>query len=175
MWSRFRACWPTMPIGLLCVYYTTWFRVVNAESLARRQVNTSFRMMQSSDCAVSAAAYVRALCCCWQDSRFTSTSSARWTCAHSPRRIASTWYRELGLSVGNLVGISWHCAYIDSAVRLSPFLAKFKHRSYETNPCCASNGPITIVIRARFEHDSATTRYEVFRALAYEIVYENQW
>ena len=48
------------------------------------------------------------------------------------------------------------------------------------------NGPITIAIRARFEHDSttirlqhATTRYEVFRALAYEIVYEivyeNQW
>ena len=30
-------------------------------------------------------------------------------------------------------------------------------------------------IRVRFEHDSATTRYEVFRALAYEIVYENQW
>jgi len=46
----------------------------------------------------------------------------------------------------------------------------------------AANGPITIAIRARFEHDSttirlqhATTRYEVFRALAYEIVYENQW
>ena len=44
------------------------------------------------------------------------------------------------------------------------------------------NGPITIAIRARFEYDSttirlqhATTRYEVFRALAYEIVYENQW
>jgi len=43
-------------------------------------------------------------------------------------------------------------------------------------------GPITIAIRARFEYDSttirlqhATTRYEVFRALAYEIVYENQW
>ena len=41
-------------------------------------------------------------------------------------------------------------------------------------------GPITIAIRARFEYDSttirlqhATTRYEVFRALAYEIVYEN--
>ena len=37
-------------------------------------------------------------------------------------------------------------------------------------------GPITIAIRARFEYDSstirlqhATTRYEVFRALAYEI------
>ena len=30
-------------------------------------------------------------------------------------------------------------------------------------------------IRVRFEHDSATTRYEVFRALAYEIVYENLW
>ena len=27
----------------------------------------------------------------------------------------------------------------------------------------------------RFDYDSATTRYEVFRALAYEIVYENQW
>jgi len=26
-----------------------------------------------------------------------------------------------------------------------------------------------------YEHDSATTRYEVFRALAYEIVYENHW
>ena len=45
-----------------------------------------------------------------------------------------------------------------------------------------SYGPITIAIRARFEHDSstiqlqhATTRYEVFRALVYEIVYENQW
>ena len=45
-----------------------------------------------------------------------------------------------------------------------------------------ANGPITIAIRARFEYDSttirlqhATTRYEVFRALAYEIVYENQW
>ena len=44
------------------------------------------------------------------------------------------------------------------------------------------NGPITIAIRARFEYDSttirlqhATTRYEVFRVLAYEIVYENQW
>jgi len=43
-------------------------------------------------------------------------------------------------------------------------------------------GPITIAIRARFEYDSttirlqhATTRSEVFRALAYEIVYENQW
>ena len=39
-----------------------------------------------------------------------------------------------------------------------------------------SYGPITIAIRARFEYDSstiqlqhATTRYEVFRALAYEI------
>ena len=30
-------------------------------------------------------------------------------------------------------------------------------------------------IRVRFELDSATTRYEVFRALAYEIVYENHW
>ena len=30
-------------------------------------------------------------------------------------------------------------------------------------------------IRLRFDYDSATTRYEVFRALAYEIVYENQW
>ena len=45
-----------------------------------------------------------------------------------------------------------------------------------------ANGLITIAIRARFEHDSttirlqhATTRYEVFRSLAYEIVYENQW
>ena len=45
-----------------------------------------------------------------------------------------------------------------------------------------ANGPITIAIRARFEYDSttirlqhATTRCEVFRALAYEIVYENQW
>ena len=44
------------------------------------------------------------------------------------------------------------------------------------------NGPITIAIRARFDYDSTTirlqhakTRYEVFRALAYEIVYENQW
>ena len=43
-------------------------------------------------------------------------------------------------------------------------------------------GPIAIAIRARFEYDSssirlqhATTRYEVFRALAYEIVYGNQW
>ena len=51
------------------------------------------------------------------------------------------------------------------------------HRSNKT-----VNGPITIAIRARFEYDSttirlqhATTRYEVFRALAYEIVYENQW
>jgi len=39
----------------------------------------------------------------------------------------------------------------------------------------------TSSIRVRFEYDSssirlqhATTRYEVFRALAYEIVYENQ-
>jgi len=46
----------------------------------------------------------------------------------------------------------------------------------------ATYGPITIAIRARFEYDSstiqlqhATTRYEVFRVLAYEIVYENQW
>ena len=31
------------------------------------------------------------------------------------------------------------------------------------------------LLQLRFEHDSATTRYEVFRALAYEIVYENQW
>ena len=45
-----------------------------------------------------------------------------------------------------------------------------------------TNGLITIAIRARFEYDSttirlqhATTRYEVFRSLAYEIVYENQW
>jgi len=42
-------------------------------------------------------------------------------------------------------------------------------------PSCV-NGPITIAIRARFEYDSstiqlqhATTRYEVFRALAYDI------
>ena len=33
----------------------------------------------------------------------------------------------------------------------------------------------TSTIRVRFDYDSATTRYEVFRALAYEIVYENQW
>ena len=63
---------------------------------------------------------------------------------------------------------------------------------YSCSDCAASdtsalsyadyNGPITIAIRARFEYDSttirlqhATTRYEVFRALAYEIVYENQW
>ena len=46
---------------------------------------------------------------------------------------------------------------------------------------CVHNGPITIAIRARFEYDSSTirlqhdtTRYEGFRALAYEIVYENQ-
>jgi len=38
------------------------------------------------------------------------------------------------------------------------------------------------LLQLRYEHDSstirlqhATTRYEVFRALAYEIVYENQW
>jgi len=30
------------------------------------------------------------------------------------------------------------------------------------------------LLQLRFEHDSATTRYEVFRALAYQIVYENQ-
>ena len=50
--------------------------------------------------------------------------------------------------------------------------------------CCihSSYGLITIAIGARFEYDSttirlqhATTRYEVFRSLAYEIVYENQW
>ena len=41
---------------------------------------------------------------------------------------------------------------------------------------CLGYGPITIAIRARFEYDSSTiqlqhaiTRYEVFRALAYEI------
>ena len=36
----------------------------------------------------------------------------------------------------------------------------------------------TSTIRVRFEHDSATTRYNTlrgFRALAYEIVYENHW
>jgi len=40
----------------------------------------------------------------------------------------------------------------------------------------------TSTIRVRFDYDSttirlqhATTRYEAFRALAYEIVYENQW
>jgi len=45
---------------------------------------------------------------------------------------------------------------------------------------CLAYGPITIAIRARFEYDSttirlqhATTRYEVFCALAYEIVYES--
>ena len=38
------------------------------------------------------------------------------------------------------------------------------------------------LLQLRYEHDSttirlqhATTRYEVFRALAYKIVYENQW
>ena len=51
-----------------------------------------------------------------------------------------------------------------------------------TSATDVSYGPITIAIRARFDYDSttirlqhATTRYEVFRALAYEIVYENQW
>ena len=45
-----------------------------------------------------------------------------------------------------------------------------------------ANGLITIAIRARFDYDSATirlqhatTRYEVFRSLAYDIVYDNQW
>ena len=53
---------------------------------------------------------------------------------------------------------------------------------FSTLEQCLCNGPITIAIRVRFEYDSssirlqhATTRYEVFRALAYEIVYENQW
>jgi len=34
------------------------------------------------------------------------------------------------------------------------------------------------LLQLRFEYDSATTRYEVFRALAYDIVralHENQW
>ena len=46
----------------------------------------------------------------------------------------------------------------------------------DANTAYMLNGPITIAIRARFEYDSstiqlqhATTRYEVFRALAYEI------
>jgi len=43
----------------------------------------------------------------------------------------------------------------------------------------ASYGPITIAIRARFEYDSTTIRLQhatrFFCALAYEIVYENQW
>ena len=54
--------------------------------------------------------------------------------------------------------------------------------SSTTSLSAATNGLITIAIRARFEYDSttirlqhATTRYEVFRSLAYEIVYENQW
>ena len=46
---------------------------------------------------------------------------------------------------------------------------------FRTGGAYAPYGPITIAIRARFDYDSATTRYEVFRALAYEIVYENQW
>ena len=38
-----------------------------------------------------------------------------------------------------------------------------------------SDNSLMGLLQLRFEHDSATTRYEVFRALAYEIVYENQW
>ena len=51
-----------------------------------------------------------------------------------------------------------------------------------TTAAATAYGLITIAIRARFDYDSttirlqhATTRYEVFRSLAYEIVYENQW
>ena len=47
-------------------------------------------------------------------------------------------------------------------------------------PDAQTNGPITIAIRARFEYDSTTIRLQhatrfFVRALAYEIVYENQW
>ena len=52
-------------------------------------------------------------------------------------------------------------------------VAVTRERRY--GPPTTRYGPITIAIRARFDYDSATTRYEVFRALAYEIVYENQW
>jgi len=40
------------------------------------------------------------------------------------------------------------------------------------------NGLITIAIRARFEYDSATTRYNTLRGFSFariRIVYENQW
>ena len=59
---------------------------------------------------------------------------------------------------------------------------RLRRRHHRQCNLVTRNGLITIAIRARFEYDSttirlqhATTRYEVFRSLAYEIVYENQW
>ena len=79
-----------------------------------------------------------------------------------------------------------HCHFIMQTVSTSlqtqphkhlvtQFLQARRSSLHTTNCVEALNGPITIAIRARFDYDSATTRYEVFRALAYEIVYENQW
>ena len=82
-----------------------------------------------------------------------------------------------------------------SSLSLDPWTSSTLHRTAASptvlnrlrntqTPIYLSNGPITIAIRARFEYDSSTIQlqhattcydYEVFRALTYEIVYENQW
>jgi len=68
------------------------------------------------------------------------------------------------------------------------FGGRLVHAKYQPHRCCGATKPHnraptdrtkyrlwayyncdTSTIRVRFEHDSATTRYEVFRALAYEI------
>jgi len=75
-------------------------------------------------------------------------------------------------------------SYTRTRARARSAADQYRPASYQTiharidkkpprRPCTGrhSYGPITIAIRARH----ATTRYEVFRALAYEIVYEIQW
>jgi len=49
------------------------------------------------------------------------------------------------------------------------------HDMFRTRSSLPSRRCLMGLLQLRFELDSATTRYEVFRALAYEIVYENQW
>ena len=88
---------------------------------------------------------------------------------HSP---AHTGVQQWGWMINNLDLIIQQC--------VSPRISG--HIGIRIAAKCSDYGPITIAILARFEYDSssirlqhATTRYEVFRALAYEIVYENQW
>ena len=106
-------------------------------------------------------------------------------CTAGRRHGGSAGRVDADVDAGDRAGVARRCRSVSLCRVQRPRRARqrYRQRRRASTACVfVAYGLITIAIRARFEYDSttirlqhATTRYEVFRSLAYEIVYENQW